>query len=75
MRSEEGDIRGSGKYPGEGGGPCGDLIWLVDGDELPFEDVSADFRPWLEESSDWASEETPPESPAGPPASDNLVWL
>lgn len=32
-----------------------DIIWLVDGDEVPFEDVRRSGRPWLEESAAWGA--------------------
>ena len=78
MRAE-GDILSLGERPGEVA--CGGLVWLVDGDERPFEDAPATCRPWLEESSDWAAGKDPePESHADanaekPAASEALVWL
>ena len=76
MRAE-GDILSSGSGAARSGG-AGGLVWMVDGDERPFEDIPAEVRPWLEESSDWASEGRSSEDekpPAEPPASDSLVWL
>lgn len=59
----------------EGGGSG--LVWLVNGIELPFVERTEPHRPWLEESTGWASPEAP-----GPDADDapreegeTLLWL
>ena len=57
------------RRPSEGEG----LVWLVDGDERPFEPLPDLRRPWLEESSSWGSPRE--DAPAEDPVPDTLVWL
>lgn len=53
------------------------ILWLVDGQERPFEPALERRRPWLEESTSWgASERDEKDEPASPPdESPTLVWL
>lgn len=58
----------------EGGGPG--LVWLVNGAELPFVERTEPHRPWLEESTGWASSEAPgPAEDAPQEGGDTLLWL
>ena len=62
---------------GRGGRPAPDdagLVWVVDGQDQPFRDVSETARPWLEDSAEWIDGETAPEAPK-PEDSGGLVWI
>ena len=68
------------------GGPAdkdGGIVWLVNGEERPFEPLEETRRPWLEESTSWG-EPAAGDGPAGrgPSGKDDdaseppqLVWL
>lgn len=51
-----------------------DIVWLVDGEERPFETMGDRRRPWLEESAVWSSEDRDLGSGDGPEPPE-LVWL
>lgn len=71
--SGEGGILTLGRRPQK---PTGeDLVWLVDGDELPFEDAASAHRPWLEESAAWASAEKEDATPEKSQEPETLIWL
>lgn len=57
-----------------------DLLWLVNGEERPFEPAGRGERPWLEESAEWgrsADDQGSDPEPPDPPKDDSphLVWL
>lgn len=59
---------------------CGekDIVWLVDGEERPFEPLEEARRPWLEESSSWGQPDVPHQgTDLGDKGDDapTLVWL
>ena len=68
---------GSGKKDGAGGRDApGGIVWLENGVERPFEPFPERRRPWLEESSAWATPEG--ESGERPDDGDDLpalIWL
>lgn len=57
------------------------LLWLVNGEERPFEPAGRGERPWLEESAEWgrsaadsgSEDQDPPDSPKDD--APQLVWL
>lgn len=64
-----------GDIPVVEGGPSR-LVWLVDGAELPFIERSEPHRPWLEESTRWASSAPPVPGGDGPrDEGETLLWL
>lgn len=64
-----------GDIPVVEGGPSG-LVWLVDGEELPFVERSEPHRPWLEESTGWASTSaSPSEGDVSLDEGETLLWL
>ena len=60
---------------------CGekDIVWLVDGEERPFEPLEEVRRPWLEESAAWGQPDAPDQGgdDGGGEGDDGpaLVWL
>lgn len=51
-----------------------DIVWMVDGEERPFETLGDRRRHWLEESATWGSDGREP-SPGDDPEPPELVWL
>lgn len=51
-----------------------DIVWLVDGEEHPFETMGDRRRPWLEESAAWGSDAREG-APGDDPEPPELVWL
>lgn len=60
---------------------CGekDIVWLVDGEERPFEPLEEVRRPWLEESAAWGQPDAPDQGGddggGGGDDAPALVWL
>ena len=53
----------------------GDLVWLVDGQEVDFGE-GEDLRPWLEQSSDWSSSDPDgSDDDAVGAAGETLIWI
>ena len=53
----------------------GDLVWLVDGQEVDFGE-GEDLRPWLEQSSDWSSfDPDGSDDDAVGAAGETLIWI
>ena len=54
---------------------AGHIVWLEDGDEVPFEPAGP-RRPWLEESAGWDDDPAPAAPDDKPPAEPpQLIWL
>ena len=57
-----------------------DIVWLVDGEERPFEPLEEVRRPWLEESAAWGQPDAPNRDKGDEGGGDGdeppqLVWL
>ena len=53
----------------------GDLVWLVDGQEVDFGE-GEDLRHWLEQSSDWSSSDPDgSDDDAVGAAGETLIWI
>ena len=55
----------------------GDIVWLENGEERPFEAAPETRRPWLEESAGWGSKDADgdDDDPKDPPAPPELIWV
>ncbi len=56
----------------------GELVWMEDGVERPFEDVGAEsHHTWLEDSFDWTDPDQDEDEgdDEGGPKDDGIVWL
>lgn len=57
------------------------IVWMVDGEERPFDPVSRSRRPWLEESTEWGARDGGADDVAGEGASGDeeepprLEWI
>lgn len=57
---------------------AGDIVWVVDGAERPFEPLPEEARrPWLEEAGSWGAPAPRAEEPRDErePAPAALVWV